>query len=265
MIQQLINEALLAKQAERSKRERSGKFSPSMFGRCYRAQIWDRKNEEVTNPPDERALRVFAVGNIFHDWIQSYLPKHDCEVLIETEDIKGYADIVFDDCVTDLKTMHSKGFWWMAKSNYDMKKEKLPNILQVCAYAWLLNKPKASLCFISKDDLCINEYPLDVKEWIPAVELELKALRYFWAEAKLPPALPRCYMQVDGTSKECGYCSFSIGGKCKKGDFVFCDICGLPLIIDGECARKHKRTTLRQNIGKYSGNSEKVKGGYENS
>lgn len=216
MLQQIINEALAKKQEERNNRERSGKFSPSSLGKCYRAQIWNRKNEPITNQPDERILRVFSVGNVFHDWVQGFLPLTGSEVLVETDDLKGYADIVTDTTVYDIKTMHSKGFWWMKKEGYDINKEKYPNILQVCTYGWLLNKPKAILCFISKDDLCIDEYGFEVEKWIPEIKKELNKLIEFWDKKILPPANPRCYIQKDGSSKECGYCSWSIKGKCKE-------------------------------------------------
>ena len=74
MIEKLIDDYLLAEQTQRAKKERSGLWSPSSFGRCFRYQFWNRKNEPQTNPPDLRALKIFKVGNIFHDFIQSMLP-----------------------------------------------------------------------------------------------------------------------------------------------------------------------------------------------
>jgi len=209
MIEKLINDYLLNQQAERAKRERSGMWSPSSFGRCFRFQFWNRKNEPQSNPPDARALRIFKVGDLFHKFVGELLPQAQLEVLVKQDDILGFADIVLDDCVIDIKSQHSKSFWYMEKSNYDIVKEKKPNILQTACYAWILNKPKFNLCFLSKDDLCVAEYGFVTSRWIAEVEAELKTLRGFWNEDKLPPAEPRCY-----AGKECVYCPFR--DKCFK-------------------------------------------------
>lgn len=199
-----IDDYLLAKQAERSKRERSGCFSPSLFGRCFRAQYWNRKNEPQTNPPDLRALKIFACGDLFHDFVQNMLPPHQNEVLIKVDpDILGFADIVGDNFVADLKSQHSRAFWYMLKSDYNIEVEKLPNILQVVYYASRLNKPIAKLVFISKDDLCIEERDFVVDKFLPKLEEEIATLRDLWAKDILPEAKPRCYNR-----KECSYCGF---------------------------------------------------------
>ena len=192
MIQKLINDKLLAEQEERNKRVRSGKFSPSLFGRCYRMQYWNRKGEVITNPVDERSLRIFKAGKLFHDFVQNLLTDYEKEVKVETDDILGYADIVLPDEVVDLKSQHSKAFWWMTQPNYDINKEKFQNILQVVTYAWLLKKPKARLVFISKDDLCILEYGFNMERWYWAIEEELNTLRDYWVKG-LPPKKPRAY------------------------------------------------------------------------
>ena len=198
---QQINNSLLEEQSRRG--AGSGKFTPSFLGRCYRAQIWKRRGEKPTNPPDVRTLRVFKVGKLFHEFVQSYLPPHQVEVKVETEDIIGFADIVTNEEVMDIKTVHSRAFWHMAKSNYDITKEKFTNILQVMTYAYLLKKPKGRLIFISKDDLCVEEYGFHIDVWGEKVEKELKTLRSWWDSGGLPPAEPRAY-----GGKECSYCNF---------------------------------------------------------
>ena len=206
-LQKRINEHLLREQEERKNRQRSGKFNPSSFGRCYRAQIWNRANEPVTDAPDERSLRIFRAGQLFHDFVQSFIPDNQIEVEVETKNVKGFADIVSKDCVYDIKSQHSRAFWWMKHPSYDIKKEKYNNWLQVAFYAIRLKKPKMSLVFISKDDLCVEEYIEQTKNWDKPLRNELRSLNRYWMnfqkDKRLPVAKPRAY-----GGKECKYCSF---------------------------------------------------------
>ncbi len=204
-IQQLIDKAISLEDAGHIK---SHKFKPSLFGRCYRLQYWARKGEKESNPVDSRQKRVFKAGKLFHDFVQGLLGG-EIEVLVENNDVKGYADLVRENEVVDIKSQHSRAFWWMSKKNMDIRKEKYPNWLQVGYYARELKKPFMRLVFVSKDDLCINEYvqPLD-DYWLEAIEDELHCLRYHWDKQGLPAADPRCFINKDGKSKECGYCSW---------------------------------------------------------
>lgn len=207
MLQKRINDFLLKEQEDRKNRQRSGKFSPSSFGKCYRAQILNRANIEPSNPPDAIILRKMKAGQLFHNFVQQFIPDKQIEVEIDDEDVRGFADIISKDCVYDIKSQHSRAFWWQRKSNYDIKKEKYNNWLQVAYYAMKLNKKKIYLMFISKDDLCITEYFQYTVNWVKEVNKELKALRKYWNKYKnnnqLPPAKPRCF-----NGKECGYCNW---------------------------------------------------------
>jgi len=206
-------QVLLDKALERKEKPRSGKFSPSMLGKCYRAQIWNRQNIPQSNPPDERTLRVFKAGLLFHEFVQGVIakasPSAQIEVLIENDDFKGYTDIVLDDEVIDLKSQHSRAFWHRRNLEWRQLKPKLmPNILQVVYYAVELKKTKARLVFISKDDLSIQEYPLNVADYTLELNGEIATLRDFWFYEALPPAMPRAYPDDNGKLQECGYCSW---------------------------------------------------------
>jgi CRISPR/Cas system-associated exonuclease Cas4 (RecB family) len=208
-IQELIDKSL-----ERKGHKGSGKISPSQLGRCYRFQYWSRKGEEHSNPLDKLTLRKFKCGDLFHEFVQDFLPKHQTEVLIETEDIKGYADIVLEDEVIDIKSQHSRAFWYMQKSNYDINTKRYPNILQLMTYCYLLKKPKGRLIFVSKDDLTIAEYGFYLSKWQKEVENELNHIRFFWKGKKLPPADPRAYLNDKGEPQECKYCPYK--DKCNQ-------------------------------------------------
>jgi len=213
-IQQQIDDFLRRQNEDRQGRQRSGKLSPSSFGRCYRYQWWHWHNETQTNPPDERARRVFACGDLFHDYIKKFI-EADFEVLAENEYIKGYADAVTKDEVIEIKSQHSKSFWHMSE---DLKTKTISeirseNVLQGAAYCMLLGKPFLRLVYVSKDDLCINEFKINVTNGLKQkVTDEVNALRGF---VELPEAEPRAFgFSRDGKPKECEYCPYL--NKCKE-------------------------------------------------
>lgn len=214
-IQKLIDDALV-----KPPRKRSHKWNPSSFGMCFRQQYWNRKDEKPSNPPDERSIRVFACGQLFHDFVQGVIcPTHNegREVLVESDDVKGFADIVMDNEVIDIKSQHSKSFWYMAKKDVDIKKEKYANWLQVGYYARELGKKFMRLVFVSKDDLCIQEYVQELDDyWLSEIASELLILRTIWnnRETGLPSAEPRCEPNKKGEYWQCTYCKFK--DKCFK-------------------------------------------------
>ena len=193
----------------------SGKFNPSSFGQCFRKQVWKRRGVEPTNPPDNRTLRVFEVGKMFEDFICHALQKngvHEFQVLVEEEDVKGFADFVTEDEVGEVKSTHSNSFHHVTrelktKSIIEIKKG---NVLQATYYALKLGKQYARLIFCSKDDLCIQTFKINVTDVKPLVEEELATLRELWGKKENPPALPRAYgNDKDGTPRECSkYCQF---------------------------------------------------------
>ena len=208
-ITKLIDMTLRDEQEKRGLRERSGKYSPSMLGRCFRAQVYNRKNIEQSNPPDSRTLRVFKAGHLFHQFAQQFLPEHQVEVPIDTDLFHGFADIVTIDCVWDIKSQHSQAFWYMEKNDYDIAKERYGIILQVTLYASVLKLPTAKLLFISKDDLTTAEYSFIVSEWQPHIDAECGKLKDFWDRGVIPAPVPRAYgvNKKSGDSNECmKYC-----------------------------------------------------------
>jgi hypothetical protein len=212
-IQSLVDNFLREKR-ESKEHKSSGKFIASNLGKCYRAQFWYRKGEPITNPPDERSYRVFAVGDIFHQFVQDIItkqPNAQIEVSASNEDFACRADMVIDDEVFELKSQHSRAFWYMTKSE-NVAEDKEPNILQGLFCAKMLGKKKARIVFISKDDLCIQEYGFTLnEEWNKKLDKEIKTLRDYWKKDELPPACPRAYKKKKGDKieyAECGYCGY---------------------------------------------------------
>jgi DNA-directed RNA polymerase subunit RPC12/RpoP len=213
----MIQEILDAELSSKEKHQSSGLISPSALGQCYRRVWWARKNEPVSNPPDNRTLRVFAMGHMVEKFVVDNLllhyPDWQTQVEVTYEDVHGYADIVSPDEVMDVKSQHSRKFWWNTKEmqgGKDIKDMFMNNWLQVMTYAWYLNKPKARLIFVSKDDLCIQEYALDCDDyWKGLIDEELTKIRYYCGNKTIPPATPRLYWkEKEQKFGECEYCGY---------------------------------------------------------
>jgi len=221
-IQKLLNDALLEEQKKRKDKKGSGKWKPFLFGRCYRCQYWAREEIEISDPPDILSLRRFKVGKLFHKFIQNlfkkYYPEAKIEAKIIRKDIMAFVDIEIEDEVIEIKSVHSKSFWYMEKGDFDIEKDKYTNVLQTTGYAYLRRKPKARLVFISKDDLSIAEYVFDLEgKWKKEVQNELKTLRKYWKKKELPPPKPRAFGEdkKTGKSNECEkYCQYRT--KCRE-------------------------------------------------
>jgi hypothetical protein len=249
-VQEKIDKKLAEEQEARKTRESSNRWKPSLLGSCYRRHWYAKNAVPETNPTDARGLRVFAAGKIFHDFVQGFYEKEQKEVLIETEKVKGYADLVGDIWVADIKSCHSDGFWYMLRNivctlddgkevrfnEKDIKgdkvfyykkertivkkrvleilDEKINNWLQVCWYAVELGKEYCKLVFVSKDDLCIQEYAIPTSRIKPFLDAELEAL---YSIDRLPKGSPRLY-----NGKECSFCVFV--DKCKQDGNTECNI-----------------------------------------
>jgi hypothetical protein len=155
------------------------------------------------------------MGNLVEDFVITNIlkrnPDWQTQVEVNFEDIHGYADLVTPDEVADVKSQHSRKFWYNTKemqAGKDIKEMFYPNWLQVMTYARILGKPKARLIYVSKDDLCIQEYCLEFDtHWEKELDRELLLIRGFWTIKELPKATPRLYGGME-TKKECSYCQF---------------------------------------------------------
>jgi hypothetical protein len=209
MIEKLLDEHL---EKENSKpRKRSGKFSPSSFHQCYRRQIYNRRNEPQTNPPNERALRIFKIGNIVHEYLQKLIPNHEqvCEVKFENENFIGFADHVGDNYIEDFKTVGSFKFKQINVKNAVIDVNCRDYILQLMTYCYFMDKPIGKLTFVNKDDWQIKTFEFKLEDYKDKVEMEMNTLMNYWSTKTLPPATPRLYH-----GKECMYCNFK--GLCKS-------------------------------------------------
>lgn len=214
-VQTIVDNWLKLEDEEKSKRERSGKWNPSSFGRCYRYQFWNRKNERQSNPIDVETLRKFRAGKLYHDFVQALLPEHQTEVEVNINDVYGFADIVTSNEVTDIKSIRSYGMRALKKlKGNEIIEDKYNYILQVMSYAVILEKARGRLVFIDKDSVEIVEFIFETKEWESDVMDEIGKLRVYWEKDELPPARPRAF-----AGQECDYCVFK--DKCDAVELPF--------------------------------------------
>lgn len=189
------------------KRIRSGKFSPSSFGRCYRYQIWNRKNEPVSNPLDVKVLIKFEQGTATHRMIQRDYPPEALEKKIEIEDVKGYSDIVLS-AAYDIKSTEQWSYkrFWLRPLKF-LEADQYGAFLQVCWYALELGLKEAVILPTPFGMYPTVECRVQAEDWRDDVECELYHLRMYW-DLGDAPAEPRAY-----GGRECTYCSFH--DKCK--------------------------------------------------
>jgi len=184
-IQKIISDHI---ESEREEKDITNWYA-SGLGSCLTGRYLERMGVEPDEDFDERTLRVFSVGRMFEDWLISKIGaghKVETQVRVESKEhhISGKVDLILNDVVFEVKSKHSKAFWWMTKQGDAQIQHKM----QLWVYLWLLKKEKGRIVYISKDDLAIQEYWVmrDDKELEEMVMNELNILNEAW-EQKLPP------------------------------------------------------------------------------
>jgi CRISPR/Cas system-associated exonuclease Cas4 (RecB family) len=195
-LQHIVNTSLRQeREAEREQHQRQGWYATDL-GQC----LGGIYRQRLEGPPeyDDRRLRLFSVGNIFHSWLVNKVKEAGYQALTEERvespehHFSGRADLIVvgDDksVLYEIKTMHSQGFWYRQKAGG----LALPHHeLQTTAYMWLLRDRfpdmEANICYVSKDDLSVLTAPVEYKEEnVAEVKRQLSALNQAW-EAQTPP------------------------------------------------------------------------------
>lgn len=229
-----VNKILRDKQAERTPSEN---FNASDMGKCYLMRYWKRSGKKGEDL-DDRTLRNFAVGNIFHDFFQKITSEHGLSILseqkMEMKDKDGNILISgrVDDLIQteggkkilyDYKTVHSKKFHYLNGYyiNKDGKRQHVSGERdkhyekQVLLYYLMLKDEHPDLTdlrilYISKDDLCLKEMPVVITEKALAeVEKEIAEINGYWQRQEEPRAIPK-------EAWECKYCPYR--NSCSQGE-----------------------------------------------
>jgi hypothetical protein len=156
----------------------------SSLGSCLTANYLVRKGL-AKKEFDARTLRVFQAGRMFEDWLVELLKSQDEKFQTQVRcewpemDLTGYADLTINGLVYEIKSKHSRGFDYLPNRHHQY---------QLWTYLKCLNKKDGRLLYISKDDLRIAEYvvELDDKELEKEVVNELNILNEAWKKG-LPP------------------------------------------------------------------------------
>lgn len=225
-------------------READGYWHPSSLFSCPRKAVYEFRGTEKSNPPDERARRVFRVGHILHEFVQTAISRDpdvvafyaEVKILDEERRIKGSADglIRYGNGtweVLEFKTINSNAFRYNDLPKEDHKGQGSVYIDLLRTYggiATLADGTEVELppmgddlrrvrfVYISKDDLKIEEFTMlwtDGKAQV--IDERLEILEVHEAAGTLPRRLPPTVKTNKKTGKTttsrnylCGYCSF---------------------------------------------------------
>ena len=204
-IQEIIDEEIKRKREGRESKKQTS-WHASSIGNCLRGQYIKRLGILPEPEMDARKLRVFDVGNQMENWVvelfRGKFPGAQTQVRIEDKklNISGYADIV-NGSVYEIKTKHSKAFWYMQKEGKAMRHHEY----QVWLYLRVLNIPNGIICYLSKDDMTTAEYIVELsnKELEREVLKRIGLLNVAWKDQNIN-LLP-LQEDTDWTAKYCDY------------------------------------------------------------
>lgn len=175
-LQEIIDQILLNHESQQP----SGKFRVSGAGQCYIKRIAEKEGYQPSDPYEARKLRIFAVGNIFHYWLQEVLEKQGLlvgrELEVEDEVKKGHIDAVVQidgkKILYDFKTVHSQKFFYLSNGI------DLHYCMQAWTYKMLYEKQigqkidEVYVVYVSKDDLLFHEVDVSKVEKIDQLTKE---------------------------------------------------------------------------------------------
>jgi hypothetical protein len=186
-------------EAKKLEHKRKG-FWVSDLSKCLRGVYLERQGVEPKY--DARQLRVFRVGDMMEDFVIENLdpltilekqgkcewPEFDLtgrfDVMLQTEDGRVF--------LKEIKSQNSNAFHYHRKRG----KAQDHHIEQVMLYLDFMRKkyPNLNRCevdYVSKDDLCIEEYSVEYDEKIVDKALAKAGyLKYCWDNKQLPAVPP---------------------------------------------------------------------------
>jgi len=162
-IQSLIDQAA----GEREEKEIKS-WHCSALGMCLCGVYLERIGVPAIEELDARTKRVFQCGRLFEEYVINQIKKTDTvfeeQVRVENKElgISGYADLVITNEdgskeVVEVKSQHSRSFWYMIKKGEGAYKH---HKMQILLYMMTLGINNGKLIYCSKDDLCIEEFPI---------------------------------------------------------------------------------------------------------
>ena len=225
-IQRLIAKRLREASNNREHKDRTGWYA-SELGNCMRQSYMKRLGLKADEEFDDRTLRVFDVGYRDEDFTLQdlekaigvrdprfpFIKKFEREIRVEDKElhVSGRMDglITYEDDeqeVIEAKSKNSRSFWYMDKKGEGANEQ---HTWQIWIYLWITGVKIGQICYVSKDDLTMLQYPIFRNdEKIKKNVLErLKSLNDYWDRKVVPP-------KMDSKSWQCRYCQYK--KTCKK-------------------------------------------------
>jgi len=180
-IQEIIDNAL----ADREPKEIKS-WHASKLGYCLSGVYFERIGIQPLTLPDARLKRVFQCGNLFEKYVMEEMAKVETveveeQVRVESDELNvtGYIDCVIKfadgEMPVEFKSQNSRAFWYMVG---DPKKGRAGegayphHKMQLLMYMYINGYKVGKLVYISKDDLCIQEYVIDINDPLLQTALE---------------------------------------------------------------------------------------------
>lgn len=229
-MQGLINNFLREVAGEEEANEGDAKgFRASGLGSCKLKRHWKRLGKKG-DPIDDRGLRVFAVGHLFHEWLQKMTRLKGISIFSEIEleyrdpktgkilltghlDDLLYVKELHALVLMDYKTVHSQKFHYLDRGEKDSHYEK-----QVISYMLMLIQKfpfllgilrDLRILYVSKDDLCVREPAIiPSPEKVQSVISEIEEINEAFDAGREPLPIPEMKW-------ECGYCTYA--SQCPTG------------------------------------------------
>ena len=200
-IQKLVDESIKEANEKDHKDYKQTSWHVSSLGSCLTGAYLSRLENEPDKEFDSRTLRIFDVGRKTEDWLINLIKENRKDLneirtqeRVESKkfDLSGRFDLYLKypdgEEIIEIKSKHSKAFWYMNNKQTGANEN---HVQQLWTYLWLTGTHRGRIVYVSKDDLCINEYPvlLDDKKIKNEVLSQLNILNRAWKE-KLPPLPP---------------------------------------------------------------------------
>ena len=198
-------------------------WQASKIGGCLSGVYLERLGVPRLEQIDARLRRVFQCGNLFEEYVVTQIEKANI-AKVETQlrvedavlDVTGYADIKLEYLdgsieIAEVKSQNSRAFWYMIG---DPKKGRAPqgayehHKMQVLIYMHILGIERGRLVYVSKDDLCIQEYEVTIQDEVLQKALaNIATLNNAWKTGVMPaPAEPGTFQ-----AKYCGWHDYCTG------------------------------------------------------
>jgi len=209
-----------------------GKWHPSSLYGCSRKAVYELRGVPVSNPPDDRARRVFRVGHMFHDFAQDAVERaigslvakayREIPIAIPSLSVIGHADGLVQYRTGEWELLEYKSISTMGLK-YAKELPKPDHLGQVQTYMLALREDgapridipplgdaltRARVAYIGKEDMAISEH---IVPWTPEGDQAVRDTvagveAYRDTEPALPPRL-----EPDKGKRNwlCGYCSFA--------------------------------------------------------